>query len=386
MARTIGVDPGDTLVKVVELDGTYRRPRLLRVHTEPLSEAEPRAVSVAAATRNAIDGGMRGEVRLGHPCREAVLRMLDLPFKGKEAIRKVVKAEVEGEIHGYTVDDMVVDFHEVGGGIDGATRVLVAAVPKDGLRAQLSALEAVSVEPESVDLDTMALWRAADCVGAFDPDEDDDANPEPSALTAVVELDSRSVKVLLVESGRLVDMRTLRLGGASVADQVAQRHGLPFTLAQEAVATCLDTQRDCEMEVGQELPATVDSNADAESSAPVALEMRSVRVKFAEVDGARTAFLQRLARELFRYLAATGRSNVRAVWFTGGASRAPGIREVLTEVTAQISESWAWPLLLELFEDADPGVRGEAFKFAMKRTKGIGLEPLYAALKGDPPG
>ncbi|MCA9691600.1 MAG: HEAT repeat domain-containing protein [Myxococcales bacterium] len=57
-------------------------------------------------------------------------------------------------------------------------------------------------------------------------------------------------------------------------------------------------------------------------------------------------------------------------------------REVLTEVTAQISESWAWPLLLELFEDPDPGVRGEAFKFAMKRTKGIGLEPLYAALKG----
>ncbi len=56
-------------------------------------------------------------------------------------------------------------------------------------------------------------------------------------------------------------------------------------------------------------------------------------------------------------------------------------REVLTEVQAQASESWAWTLLLELFGDPDPGVRSDAFKFAMKRTKGIGQEPLAAALE-----
>ncbi len=56
-------------------------------------------------------------------------------------------------------------------------------------------------------------------------------------------------------------------------------------------------------------------------------------------------------------------------------------REVLTEVQAQASEPWAWSLLLELFGDPDPGVRSDAFKFAMKRTKGIGQEPLSAALE-----
>ncbi|MBL9104629.1 MAG: HEAT repeat domain-containing protein [Myxococcales bacterium] len=57
-------------------------------------------------------------------------------------------------------------------------------------------------------------------------------------------------------------------------------------------------------------------------------------------------------------------------------------REVLTEVIGQISQSWAWPLLIELLGDPDPGVRKDAFEFALKRTKGIGLEPLSAALAG----
>ncbi|MEZ4451875.1 MAG: HEAT repeat domain-containing protein [Nannocystaceae bacterium] len=57
-------------------------------------------------------------------------------------------------------------------------------------------------------------------------------------------------------------------------------------------------------------------------------------------------------------------------------------REVLSEVLGQIEQPWAWELLLQLFSDPDPGVRSEAFEFAMKRTRGIGLEPLQAALAG----
>ncbi|HGG58146.1 MAG TPA: hypothetical protein ENK31_10155, partial [Nannocystis exedens] len=57
-------------------------------------------------------------------------------------------------------------------------------------------------------------------------------------------------------------------------------------------------------------------------------------------------------------------------------------REVLGEVIAQIEHSWAWELLLELFADPEPKVRMEAFEFAMKRTRGIGEEPLRAALGG----
>ncbi len=53
-------------------------------------------------------------------------------------------------------------------------------------------------------------------------------------------------------------------------------------------------------------------------------------------------------------------------------------REVLTEVMAQVAEPWGLDLLLEFFNDPDANLRGEAFAFALKKTKG--LEFLEAAL------
>ncbi len=48
-------------------------------------------------------------------------------------------------------------------------------------------------------------------------------------------------------------------------------------------------------------------------------------------------------------------------------------REALTEVTAQEKEEWASPLLYEFFNDADPGLRKEAFEFATKKNKDLGV-------------
>ncbi|MCA8976805.1 MAG: pilus assembly protein PilM [Planctomycetes bacterium] len=342
MVRTVGIDPGDALVKVVELDGSYRKPRLLQVHAEPVVAGLPKSVVVATAVQNALAAGMKGEVRLGHPCREAVLRTLDLPFKGKDALRKVVKAEAESEIHGFAVDDMVVDFLEVGGGTAGGSRVLVAAVPKDGLRTQLAALEAVAVEPETVDLDTMALWRAADWAGAFERDAA--AGIPEDGVTAIVDVGSRSVRVLLVAGDQLVDMRTLRLGELAVADDIAARHGLSLAAARQAVDECTASGESCVVDVALELPAaagTVDDDHDGggdfileeegEGETGGGAATRAVIVRPEEVDAARAAFLQRLRRELVRYLTASGRGDLCAVWMTGAGCRMPGIDAVLTE-------------------------------------------------------
>ncbi len=57
-------------------------------------------------------------------------------------------------------------------------------------------------------------------------------------------------------------------------------------------------------------------------------------------------------------------------------------REVLGEIMGRIQEAWAPALLLELFADPDAAVRGEAFDFAQRRSKGKTLEPLAAALAG----
>ena len=59
-------------------------------------------------------------------------------------------------------------------------------------------------------------------------------------------------------------------------------------------------------------------------------------------------------------------------------------REALTEVTAQEKEEWAAALLYEYFNDPDPGLRKEAFEFATKKNKEIGvLETALASRYAD---
>ncbi|MEO6594156.1 MAG: pilus assembly protein PilM [Planctomycetota bacterium] len=357
MVKSIGIDPGDQTVKVVELDGSYRKTRLVRVHTAPVDAAgavdgTARSELVAAAVKAAIGDGMRGELTLGHPCREAVLRFIELPFKGHDAIRKVVKSEIEGEIHSHVVDDMVVDFHEIGEGSDGGTRVMVASVPKAGLRSQLSALTAQSIEVETVDLDTMALWRVAHWAGAFTREPVEGQVPVGTPpVTAVVDLGARSVRVILVEGEQLVEMRALRLGDHVVTDEIARQHGIDAEPARAAVLACLLTGTDQRIEVADVLLAVV-AGEETPALQPEPT-LRKITISRKDVEAAHTAYLQRLARELARYLTASGRAaRSSALWLTGGASRSPGVKEMLAEVFGV--EPRELDVLAKLQHDLDP--------------------------------
>lgn len=353
MVRSIGIDSGDRAVHVVELDGSYRKTRLVKTHQAPIGANDDpmRPDIVADAVREALDSGMKGGLTLGHPCREAVLRTIELPFKGADAIKKVVKSEIEGEIYTHSVDDMVVDFHEIGESATGGTRVMVASVPKIGLRNQLTSLSAQNIDPEEVDLDTMALWRAADWVGAFEGDDDADEGDE-KPVHAVIDLGSRSVKVILTEGEQLVDMRVLRLGDHVVSDQVARQHGIHSEQAREAIAESLRTGSDSYVDTDAvpqlaapaegegEGEQAADEMADAgdevvldEPEAAVAPSAGSTLVPYSDIDAAHTKYLKRLARELTRFLTATGMAaRIRSVWTSGSASRSQGVSEMLQAV------------------------------------------------------
>lgn len=105
---------------------------------------------------------------------------------------------------------------------------MVAAVPKPGLRAIIDGLHKGGCDPEFVDLDTMALFRTADWCGAFDvaitppAKADEKASAAPEGAVVVLDIGSRSTRVLVVRGGAIVDMRCIRLGDANVFESLAR--------------------------------------------------------------------------------------------------------------------------------------------------------------------
>ena len=141
MAKAVGIDSGAYELKIVELDGSFRRPKLSKVcieRTDVPSVGEDAAAVAATQVREVLkEAGMgRDNLAIAFPSNRTVLREMTVPFVGKEQIRRVIKFEAEGEIHSHSVDDLVVDFHILEE-LENETRVLIAAVPKaDPLRTR----------------------------------------------------------------------------------------------------------------------------------------------------------------------------------------------------------------------------------------------------------
>ena len=403
MAKAVGLDAGEYEVKVVELEGSPRKARLSRVVVEPVGESaahesgEVHAMREADATMRALqESGIRKDnMVLGFPCREAVLRLLLVPFVGHDQIRKVIKFEAEGEIHSHNVDDMVVDFYSIEE-LDAETKVLVSAVPKAPLRMTLMALEQSGVEPTLVDLDTMALFRAAELCGAFESRDDADGGdlPVPAAAPCrvVLDLGARSTRILVIVHGRLVDMRALRAGADSVAAEIATQTGVDLSYAREAVAESLRTDDDYfieEGEDGDDLPiddldgaeAEGDGVADAEGNGDgevAVAERLPTRISHVDVVAARDRSLARLRRELVRFSTSVpSLSNVEEVWVTGGASTIPGIVDLIEEVFE------AKPQQLDVLQHVSHKLdEDEAAALSPKVTMAVGL--ALAGLGGQP--
>ncbi len=350
MAKGVGLDAGEYEIKVVELDGSYKKPRLAKVSVDRVSQPSSlsaddpeHAAREAESALQALKGAniARDNVILGFPCREAVLRTLDVPFKGEDQIRKVIKFEVEDSIHSHSVDDMVVDFHTLEE-METETRVMVAAVPKHPLRVTLDELEALGIDPEIVDLDTMALYRVAEWAGCFDTaggdaEGDDDAGETLPATKdgrarIVMDVGGRSTRVLAVIDGQIVDMRALRVGVDGIADEVAAAKGVSLPAAREAVFSVFESGQSYEFKTGDSADPDGEDGEERESGGLVAASSGNA-VSTTEISSAATELLRRIHRELMRFVASMQSiEGIDAVYVTGGGAFLPGLDEVIGDV------------------------------------------------------
>lgn len=248
MPRQTIIDYGGHRVRLMEFDGSGKKLRVLGVTDVPLDGVVTEggeAAEAEDAQATAIRKALRAAGFTNDPCAmafdasNAMFREFDLPFTSDDQIDKVVKFESESHVPG-DIDDYVLQ-HQVLRKTRDKSHILVIAVKKDELLDRLDILEESGLDPMLVDIDDLALHNALVATGVTD---------EHPRL-AVINAQEHSTSLLFIEGGKLVAVRSIRIGtrgaghaaAAGAESAEAGADGGEAATGNGAEAQALDTAR-----------------------------------------------------------------------------------------------------------------------------------------------
>ncbi len=207
MARSCGIRIGPRRFELVVIDGSAKKHKITAYMSGELPRDGDDALGEAAAVlREAArtHNVPRDNIGVAIDTGLAAFRTIKVPFADKAKIEDVIKFEVEGQLPQWNVDDVVVDFMVLES-TEGASELLVTAVPKTDLRAVLSVCEKAGLEPLEVELETTAMVNAAMTANICTVDN----------AQVLVHIGETSTSVVVMDGGKVREMRAIHIGALS---------------------------------------------------------------------------------------------------------------------------------------------------------------------------
>ncbi len=301
MARAIGLDIGARSIKVVELAGSAKAPKIQRLAVREIPpplppEERPDADenpydpdTVVVELINEMFASLqlpKDDVCAAFDSGVTMIREITVPFFEDDQIRKVVKFEAENHLHSHAIEDVVVNWIKTGETRDGS-RLTIFASPKVDLARRISILRRAGIEPASVDLDSTALFTALESAGVFEE------NPN----VVVIDIGAHSTNLILVVDGKPRVLRSFLLGTAALESEVVAELGVSAEEGRRRVLTSGAPQSDDLFVPASQLPTAAGDDEEAES------EKSLVQIQTDVVGERRLAFMRKLQREANRSIA-----------------------------------------------------------------------------------
>ncbi len=187
---------------------------------EPDSETDPSAYIVSTLRDLMRDRGMRPAPLLMTLSGQAVFpRFVKLPPVAKDKILSMVQYEAEQNVP-FPIGEVVWDYQLVGDASSGEQNVMIVAVKTDNVVALTDCVQAVGLEPEIVDVASLALYN---CV-AYN-------YPERAECTMVLDIGARSTNLVFIEEGRIFT-RSIPVAGNTITQEVAKGLQVDFRQAE----------------------------------------------------------------------------------------------------------------------------------------------------------
>lgn len=208
MTLSCGLDVGPNVIKVAILDGTARGARLVDFVVRKLDAAKKGEEADVVSVLKEIVKKHRvpiGNVVASVRAQEAVIREIVVPFTREDQIAKTIKFQAENYFHSTSIDDLVIEWLKFAE-VEGKSKLLVAGVKKAHIERKLRFLEECGIDPVAIDLDIAALYNAYHDAGIF----------EGKGLVLCVEIEADTLKIALVEDGKLRVGRAIRVRTGSI--------------------------------------------------------------------------------------------------------------------------------------------------------------------------
>lgn len=217
MTKSLGIELSDSMVRVAVVERKGKATRILG-YFENVIPGDEKTPWPQRADPILKDLFTRGKVPVAVAVAsvdsgEVMTRIVSVPFKDDNQIRKTLTGELETHLTNVSAEDIVADYEKLGESDRGST-LLTAAVPKELLAARLAALEAVGVEPMRVELDLEGILFALAHAGGLDGEEP----------VLVVHGSPKYAKLILVEGKRAKNVRTIRFSLPEPGQETQRRN------------------------------------------------------------------------------------------------------------------------------------------------------------------
>ncbi len=217
--HVVAIDIGARRIRLLVLETTFRRARVLLAHTAERDPALEQGGSLWTSLRRLLPAQVDAVI-CNADAAAVSTRLLSFPFEDQRKVEAALGFEIESQTP-HNLDETALTWN-VGARGGGRTDVLTATAPRAPLAEQLERLSAVGLEPR-----TMVLPAAV--LGELLPDLPD----EPVAILSLGETQSH----LAVVHGTVRFARTIRAGGLNIDRSLARRYNLPADKARLAKET-----------------------------------------------------------------------------------------------------------------------------------------------------
>jgi type IV pilus assembly protein PilM len=161
MVKGVGLEISLNKVKALHLEVTGSQVKVLNFSQKEIPPEEQNwqeAVTEAIKEIFSKNHLPKDKVSVSIDASRAIIREIFVPFKNEEQIKKTIKGEVEGIVHTYSAEELIVDFYRVAETEKG-THVVISAVPKDVIKSHIQILNKAGIDPVSIDVDFFALFN-----------------------------------------------------------------------------------------------------------------------------------------------------------------------------------------------------------------------------------